>query len=279
MFVTIINDCKDANAFGRQGTRAAALFGGPVTTVGIANDIEAAGNLVDALDAAEGRAGAILVNVAPRSGAAKRWTNGTPFGWLRVGETVVVASIDGLTLSLVKKLGVAAVINVFDIPEVMDAAARHSLLPRATADAVAATQFRSFEFLPRVARWLSQGYVLPSTPLAVADVPDAPPSVWWTDNFGNCKTTVLPEELPRLIGDGNLGGVTSLAHYARLKDVPDGEAAFVTGSSGFGDKRFVEVVIQGGNAAARFGLKSGRLLDGRRTGAVPSPLPAVVELA
>src|SRR5688572_12965729 len=98
MFVTIINDCKDENAFGRQATKAAALFGCSIVTVGVDSDIEAAGNLIDCLDAGEGKEGVILVNVAPRHGDAKKWPNGTPFGYFLYKETLVVTSIDGLTL-------------------------------------------------------------------------------------------------------------------------------------------------------------------------------------
>lgn len=260
MFVTIINDCRDANAFGRQATRAASLFGCTVNPLAVVNDLEAAGNLIDALDASEGRSGVILVNVAPRHGAAKRWPNGTPFGWFRYGDTVVVASVDGRTLSLVKKLGIADEIRVFDIPEVMAAAAAHRLLPAETAAYVVSTQFRSFEFLPRVARWLTQGYELPSSGLAIGEIADAPDAVWWVDNFGNCKTTILPGDIDAFRDADALAGLASLPHYDRLKDVPDGESAFVTGSSGHGSDRFIEVVIQGGNASQRFGLRSGKTL-------------------
>lgn len=260
MFVTIINDCRDANAFGRQVTRAAALFGCQVHAVAVSGDLEAAGNLVDALDAAEGRRGVILANVAPRHGAAKRWPNGTPFGWFRYGDTFVAASIDGLTLSLAKKLGLVDAVEVFDIPEVMAAAAGHRLISKETAEYVVSTQFRSLEFLPRAAHWLSQGYVLPTSRYAVADLAEPPDAVWWVDNFGNCKTTILPEDLDAFRDEDAMAGLASLPHYDHLKDVPDGEAAFVTGSSGHGDSRFIEVVIQGGNASQRFGLRSGKKL-------------------
>ena len=73
MFVTIINDCKCENAKIRQVTRVASLFDCSVYFSGVANDIEAAGNLVDVLDACEGREGIILVNVAPRHGGGKKW--------------------------------------------------------------------------------------------------------------------------------------------------------------------------------------------------------------
>ncbi|MBI1839007.1 MAG: hypothetical protein HYR95_01760, partial [Candidatus Colwellbacteria bacterium] len=103
MNITIINDCRDANAAGRQAARAATLLGGTVAFIGVTNDLEASGNLIDALDAIEGKGGIVLVNVAPRNGTAKKWENGTPFGYFWYKETLVLASVDGLTLSLVKK--------------------------------------------------------------------------------------------------------------------------------------------------------------------------------
>jgi hypothetical protein len=260
MFVTLINDCRDANAFGRQSTRTASLFGLPVLTVGVRSDLEAAGNLIDALDASEGREGVILVNVAPRNGDAKKWPNGTPFGWFLHGKTVVVSSIDGLTLSLAKKLGVVESVRVFDIPTVVGDLARRGVITLELANRIAMTQFRSLEFLPRAAKWLADGIELPAERLNAADIEDAPAAVWWVDNFGNCKTTVTADELSQFTDDEAFTGLSALPLHSRLKDVADGEAAFVVGSSGIGEKRFVEVVIQGGDAASRFGLKTGKAL-------------------
>jgi hypothetical protein len=249
MFVTIINDCRDANAAGRQATRAAALFGAPVHLVGVSSDLEAAGNVVDVLDAAGGAEGVVLVNVAPRHGAAKKWPNGTPFGWFRSGRTLVAASIDGLTLSLAKKLGIADAVNVLDIPTVIAQAVTDGLIGRRDGERVVATQFRSFEFLPRAAAWIASGADVPSERMDASEVPDAPPAVWWIDNFGNCKTTLL---------EGEEAGLP-FPRYPRLKDVPDGGAALIVGSSGFGDRRFLELVVQGGNAARELGVRSGLL--------------------
>lgn len=75
MFCTIISDCQDDNVFGRQKTRIAALFGSSIdaiTMIGVSNELEAAGNLVDVLDAAGGASGIVLVNVAPRDDKAKQ---------------------------------------------------------------------------------------------------------------------------------------------------------------------------------------------------------------
>lgn len=262
-FVTIINDCRDDNARGRQLTRAAALLGAPVNFIGVttdlaghAADLEAAGMLIDALDAATGQPGVILVNVAPRNGEGKRWPNGTPFGYFRVGEVLVVASIAGFALTLIKKLGLAETVEVFDIPTVVETLVTNNLLDADTAQRITATQFRSFEFLPRAAAWLGQGYTLPTDSLPISEIAAAPQAVWWVDNFGNCKTTVLADELTEELKT-RLRDTYNLAYYDRLKDVPNGECALVTGSSGLGNRRFIEIVMQGGSAAAKLGLKTG----------------------
>ncbi|PIZ82395.1 MAG: hypothetical protein COY02_00205, partial [Parcubacteria group bacterium CG_4_10_14_0_2_um_filter_41_6] len=62
MFITIINDCKDQNAAGRQAARVACLFNIAPTFVGVQSDIEASGNIIDVLDATEGKKGIILAN-------------------------------------------------------------------------------------------------------------------------------------------------------------------------------------------------------------------------
>lgn len=226
MYCTIINDCRDANAAGRQATKVASLLGCPTNFIGVKSDLEAAGNLVDALDAGEGKEGIVLVNVAPRSGRGKKWQNGSPFGYFWYKRTLVVSTIDGFTLSLVKKLQIVEEINILDCP--VD------------------TQFRSYEFLPKAAESIFTGKGLPSTAISIDKIVGAPHAVWWIDNFGNCKTTLLIEE--------KKGG---LPFISRLKDVPNGESAIVVGSSGIGNKRFLEVVVQGGSAAEHFKLSSG----------------------
>ncbi len=173
MTVIIINDCKDVNAAGRQIVRAQSLLHASASFVGVQSDLEAAGNIIDALDALDGRPGIILANVAPRNGGAKKWPNGTPFGYFWYGKTLVVASVDGYTWSLIKKLNLTQVIQVLYTKS--------------------SSQFRSFEFLPRVAARLVTRKQVPYTKLAIQNIPDAPTAVWWIDNFGNCKTTLLPD--------------------------------------------------------------------------------------
>lgn len=256
MFITIINDCRDANAAGRQATRVAALTGSTPSFVGVTSDLEAAGNLVDILDATLGAPGAVLVNVAPRNGSAKKWKNGTPFGYFRYGKTIVIASIGGLTLSLVKKIGIATEIHLLDIASATEELVKNTGLQPALRKHIIETQFRSLEFLPRVAAYLATHGDMISTPLSFAEIPDAPQAVWCIDNFGNVKTTLFPEELP--LSDNTVRtrfGV--FPFFNHLADVPDGVASLTRGSSGIGERRFVELVVQGGSAAAKFGIVSG----------------------
>ncbi len=264
MFVTIITDCIDSNAFGRQMTRAASLFGFPPVPVAITpefdlpSDIEAGGHLIDMLDASRGRPGIILVNKAPRSGKAKKWKNGTPFGYFWYDKTLVVSSVDGYALSLIKKLRITDTIHVFDIPTVADFAKDHSLMDRFDADYLVTTQFRSFEFVPHVAKWVYDGHIVPTESLLISEIPDCPPAVFFADNFGNLKTTVFPEEIGFEAGKViALKGFGEIMCYDRLKDLPNGETGLIIGSSGLKDKRFLEIMSQGMSAKDQFKAKIG----------------------
>jgi hypothetical protein len=268
MFASIITDCSDSNALGRNMTRAASLFGFPPIPMAIDNDfealsdLEAGGHLIDTLDAGLGNEGVILVNKAPRSGKAKKWSNGTPFGYFWYKKTLVVTSVDGFALSLVKKFKLVDTIYVFDIPTVMDYAINQNLLPKEIADYIVTTQFRSFEFLPRVAKWVFDKIEIPSEQLPISEVPDAPNSVWFADVFGNLKTTLLPDDIEFEIGKKvNFESIGEIVCYNRLKDVPNGETGLIIGSSGLDQKRFLEIVIQGQSAKAKFGFKTGQELN------------------
>lgn len=258
MTVTIINDCRDDNAAARQTTRTSALFDCNVSFIGVQNDLEASGNIVDILDAFGEEEGVILVNVAPRNGKAKKWPNGTPFGYFRYYNVLVVSSIDGLTLSLVKKFGLADNIHVLDIPTVLDAAVADGRMEAEIRDHVVKGQFRSFDFVPRVAHYLKTGLAVPSENMSISDVADAPQGiVWWIDSFGNCKTTITSDEFEFEIGDLIKTSFGDIKYYNRLKDVPDNEPAIIQGSSGLGNRRFIELVVQGGSASHKFGISAG----------------------
>ena len=263
MFITIITDCKDQNAFGRQMTRTASLFGFPAVPIGVDSDIEAAGNLLDALDASEGRDGLIITNVAPRHGKAKKWPNGTPFGYFHFNKTLIVSTIDAYTLSLIKKFKITDKIKVWDIPTVMEHVQKDHHY-QGQSEYIKKTQFRSFEFAPRVAKWVYKGTEWTTTPtndMDISEIPDLPGCVWWVDSFGNVKTTILPQDIgfeaDKLVELKNVGKVKC---YNRLKDVPNGELGLVIGSSGFLGDRFLEIVIQGSNAYKQLGLKTGTIL-------------------
>jgi len=255
MNITIINDCKDTNAAGRQITRASALMGGPVSFIGVKNDLEAAGNIIDTLDAYENFPGVVLVNVAPRNGPAKKWPNGTPFGYFWYKNVLIVASVDGLTLSLVKKLKLASAVNVLDIPKVVEKLVAEKIIDEQIGKNIVKTQFRSFDFVPRIAAYLFKNKEIESEVWPIENFADAPSAIWWVDNFGNCKTTLLKEEI--VAGEKINTKFGQLNYYERLKDVPDKENAIITGSSGVGSHRFIEMVVQGESAANKLSLSSG----------------------
>ncbi len=254
MFITIITDCKDDNAKGRSTTRTAMLFNNSVNYVGVENDLEAAGNLIDILDAGSGEEGIILVNVAPRHKEAKKWENGTPFGYFYYKKTLVVSSIDGLTLSLVKKYNLVKEINLMDIPTVLDNLTKQKMISQNLSNHIKNTQFRSFEFLPKVANWIYMGIKIPVEKYSVKKVPNPSQKIWWIDNFGNCKTTLLPEDIKFKPGKKIKTKWGLFNCFDKLKDVPDNQPALITGSSGLNDKRFLEIVIQGKNAAKSLNL-------------------------
>lgn len=260
MFVSIINDCRDSNAMNRQIARAAELFKVPVSPVAVTSDIEAAGNLIDTLDACEGKRGIILANVAPRHGKAKKWPNGTPFGHVKYKEVDIYATVDGLMLSLLKKYGVADVVSVYDIPTVMDKMIAEGEFPSEKRALVVDSQFRSYEFLPRVAAWHQAGKDLPVDMVNLSELLSIPQAIWWVDNFGNCKTTLWQEDVSFEAGkviETTVGPVTC---YNRLKDVPDDQLALIVGSSGMDNHRFLELVVQGKSAAERIGATAGMVI-------------------
>lgn len=259
MFITIINDCSDDNAMGRQATRAMQLFNAPVTTVGIHDyaELEAAGNLIDILDASDGQEGIILVNSAPRHGRGKKWPNGTPFGYFYYKNTLVVSTIAESTLSLVKKFELSDSLHLTDIPTVVDAMIVKGLLDKDFRNIIAESQFRSYDYMPRLAKWVKDGVDVPHEEYSFNNIADASRSVWLIDNFGNCKTTVLPEEIGHEAGKVIKTKVGEIPCYVHLRDVPNDQPGITIGSAGFGQKRLLEIVVQGKSAAKQFNITSG----------------------
>lgn len=262
MFIAIINDCRDENTMGRQALRVLHLFGDDsVVTVGIGqNELEGAGNLIDMLDASDKKEGVIMVNVAPRHGRGKKWQNGTPFGYFYFGKTLIITTIADYMLSLVKKLGITDSLLVTDVPTVVDEMIKKDHLDLSQRERIVTSQFRSYDYMPRLAKWIIDKREIPSEKYSLENVPDVPPTVWWVDNFGNCKTTILPEEIGHKPGEIITTKMGEIRCYTHLKDVPDGQAGLTIGSSGIADKRFLEFVVQGKSAQEKFNLSVGSIL-------------------
>ncbi|KKS18978.1 MAG: hypothetical protein UU76_C0010G0012 [Parcubacteria group bacterium GW2011_GWC1_41_7] len=264
MFITVITDCTSQNDIGRQETRLISLFDSPVSFVGVNSSLdldatlETAGNLIDILDAAEEREGVVIVNVAPR-GDKSDGKNGTSFCYFKYKNILVLSTIKGYTLSLIKKLKLVDSINLLDIEKVTDTTISNKLIDKVTGQRIIKSQFRSFDFAPRVAKWLKDGISLPSTPDLLSTISAVPNFIWFIDSFGNAKTTILTQDL-RLKAKGKIKTTVGIfRYYDRLKDIPYGETAIYTGSSGLGNKRFLEIATQGreGSAAKTLTLKIG----------------------
>lgn len=260
MFVTIISDCNDANESARQLTRANVLFNCPANSLRLGNysDIQSSGNLIDILDASEGREGVIILNVAPRFGTAKRWSNGVPFGFFHYKETIVVLTVNDFVLALLKKLEITDEVNVTQIPEVIDTLINHKLIEEDNRDYIINTQFRSYEYAPKLAKLVLDGADFPSEVIKISDNPELEKGkVWFIDSFGNCKTTLLREEL-EISTDGFVKTRWGdIKFYERLKDVDNDNLGIYIGSSGIGEKRFAEITIQGGSASSGIGINIG----------------------
>ncbi|OGI64571.1 hypothetical protein A3H53_01935 [Candidatus Nomurabacteria bacterium RIFCSPLOWO2_02_FULL_40_10] len=252
--ITIINDCRDSNAEGRIVTRLASLLPlSKISFVGVKDDIEAAFCLVDMLDALEGRKGIKIINVAPRHGVAKCWSNGTPFCETKIGHAMIFSTIDGHVLSLIQDiLGYKLRVKLYNIPEVVTQMG----LSLETQTKIIKSQFRSFDFLPRLVAMRVKGKEFPYTITTVKNCINE--MVGFTDVFGNIKTTIIYKEQYTTgtffkkfkVGDVLL---TEIKFYPRLKDVPNGELAVIVGSSGFGNSRFLEIVVQGQSASEKLG--------------------------
>lgn len=268
MFTTIITDCKGENEAGRQISRFNSLGLGPTNLVGIDSGldnnstVEGGANLIDLLDATEGRKGVVILNVAPR-GDRRDGKNGTHFAYFYYKKTLVISTIKGYCLSFVKKFELTQQVYVVELRDVLEYANNHELITNNLRGYIIKSQFRSFDFVPRLARWLIDGHLIPHRILQLSTYTLPSPCVWCIDAFGNCKTTILSNEVQLAPGQKIITNLGLYKYYQRLKDVPDGETAIYTGSSGLGDKRFIEIATQNrsGSAAKTLGLKVGDGVD------------------
>jgi hypothetical protein len=246
MQVTIISDCADSNAKGRQEIRYKSLMGGNANLnfIGVSHDLEASGCLVDALDAYQDNPGIIVVNVAPR-GNKDKYPNGIPFCFAKVGNVTIVGTPN--CFSLAKKLGLMSEIFETDVYDVCK-----QFLPEEEAKRISESQFRSYEYLPHLTNWIFQGKNVKANSGLIHDF-GADDFVWYVDCFGNCKTTIVYQH--------NQDLRTSASDYdfvPRLADVPkDGKPYFIKGSSGHKNQRFIEIVVQNKSASSILNLKVG----------------------
>ena len=259
--VSVINNCRDHNARGRQESRihAELLRVGIIplcTYIGYKHPLEAAMNLIDQIDALGEEMGTVGVNGAPRNGTAHRYENGALFCCFQYKKIWVLATLDSEILSLVRKLGLVKSVFVIHTKDTVARMAKDGFIAQSLCDEIAESQFRSFEFVPRVLAYVFTGHRVCCTEAPIETVVgNPPPAVALIDCFGNCKTTVLAEELPRGAEVETAWG--SLPYYPQLKSVPDGVGAIVKGSSGLPGKRFAEIVVNGGSAAERFNITVG----------------------
>ncbi len=248
MQLTIISDCQDDNARGRQQSRYQALLGNVSQTfIGACTDLEAQGELIDAIDARKGQPAVIVVNVAPR-GNKEKYSNGIPFCFHTFGKIVVIGTPN--CFSLAKKLGLFSKTYQTDVLEVCS-----KFLTKREAKRTSESQFRSYEYLPHLTQWILGGNNIPSHEIEIEDF-GKQNFIWRIDCFGNCKTTSTGKRV-------NLNSYTSLdnVYYEKLADVPKNNIpAFVRGSSGYKEKRFLEVMMQGQSASKFLGLEIGSLV-------------------
>ncbi len=247
-------DCKDTNALTRLFARLTALFdGSEIKTVGINMDIEAAGCILDTLDALRiGKGDYIIIgNLAPRS--EKQHKNGAPFYLAYVENNIVIAT--KTCFSLLSKLGLVVTIGETDVETVCSA-----FLSKEETIRISNSQFRSFEYVPLLASFVAGGKKIPMTNETLSFNPEKfENQIWWIDNFGNAKTTLTATEIKSKVIDGTIllkinDTEHSFPFFERMADVPTGVIACIIGSSGYKDTRFAEIIKQGASAASALGI-------------------------
>ena len=219
---------------------AAALVATPVGPF----DTLAAGLVIAQLALNDGPPERIVFhNVAPRRDETdpRRANEGELFTFGEAPNgTVVVGPNSGLSLAFVRD---QMPLFYLDVP-------------------AAGSQFRSRDFLPAAVGRLVGGDRRPvGEPVPPEHLPEVPDNVVaYTDGYGNLKTT--HDEPPAPIGERVLVRVGHAATTAIVSDgsfsVAEGELALAPGSSGWplrsgGERRFLELFLRGGSAAARLG--------------------------
>lgn len=270
--LSIITDCADPNARARQELAYNQLFDNPsLTFLGVdtatskAPELEVAGNLVDQLDVLSrfgsgDRDSGIVAQVAQRGSEIKlQHDNGPAFCFFEHKNTLVAATLNNC-LVFARDEGLVRDVEVVDIPTVVEAAVQDGRLTREEAETIANTQFRSLEFLPLLMRWVKDNRNVPSKTVTLTEdvLPPAKPVIWHIDNFGNGKSNMHPEAIGFEDGmEVELACGKLAVCHTRLADVRTGEAALTVGSSGYGKRKWLEVVVGKGRADTKLSLSVG----------------------
>lgn len=250
--IIVINDVCDENGRVKQQARCHNLLGVVPIFLGVKDDAEAAGEIVDQFANLQGAPGLIIAQSAPRTTETNK-TNGTSFCYFWVADTLFITSVKGRILSLVKKLGLVESVNLIKSDEAIVAVG---------IEKERDSQFRSLEWLFAFAKHLLAGNELVHEVVSIQDFPDASAYVWHIDEWhghakwGNCKLSITEDEL---LGQKSFAiNGRAVPIYERLKDVPEGELGLVrVGSSGINGRRFVEISVGNGNASQVLNLSVG----------------------
>lgn len=246
IIIEVNTDCIDPeNALIRQTLRYKSLFPHAEITFNKLShgDIPLLAGIIDKIDATSFGAvkHLIVCNVAPRT--EKRYDNGGPFCYVHIGNATIIGTPEAFVL--LRKLGIIKTVQQTDVRTVCTAFLSEAF----EVDRIARSQFRSFDYVPLLALWLSEGKTIPCLSLILENEP-IKEQVWLRDNFGNLKTTITSSEIEAHVKKGKVksainGRKREFPFYERLSEVPLGVTAFIVGSSGYGESRFVELVAQG----------------------------------
>jgi len=230
--IYVISDCADQEAQLCYDASFAHEFPHAIVKCyGITNPLQAAGFALRPIDRHKGDNVVVFVNYAPRRDEDKKqgYENGRPFGYFFVGKTLVIASDEPEIWGMFKMISLpCSSVRKIDCEKIPG-------MPK--------TQFRSGLIIPQVARMiLTRSFVGPIfKPVSV----NVKGKIWHTDNFGNCKSTLL-----RWNGNGK-------NFQNNLTDIGDKKSSATIGSSGYDGKRFVEFTIKGDSFAKVYNLKVG----------------------
>ena len=263
--IIIFTDCYDANARVRQELRYAALFpSAQISIHEVKSPIEVSGCIVDALDAARLNPDLKLIlvgNIAPRDD--KKHKNGAPFCFSKVSKNILIVGTEP-TFVLAKKFKLVKLVCETDVQTVCEKF-RGEIEQTDSVERITNTQFRSFEYVPRLAKWLSSRVNVPFTSIDI-DENQFNGRVWFVDIFKNVKIVSTQKHLDGIkVAKGCVFNTQTYKFYPRLADIPVDEIGFTIGSSGYHngeDFRCLELVKQGGQAATELKINVGDVVLG-----------------